>query len=258
MNTAKPALANETPALAPSRMVIPAASRGIGRADWLTSYHSFSFADYYDPARMGFGHLRVINDDTIAGGGGFPQHPHRDMEIVTLVFEGALAHKDSLGNASQIRAGDVQRMSAGTGIRHSEFNASASEPVHLYQIWILPDAKNITPSYEQKAFTPDTLKNKWTLVGSRTGREGSISYHQDIDIYRASLEPEKTIDMQLQPTRIYWLQVVSGAVNIDGQTLQTGDAFALAGEQARLTLSGIKGTELILFDQPVLTPENGV
>lgn len=233
------------------QIYIPAASRGHAHTDWLDSYHSFSFGDYFDPARMGFGNLRVINDDAIAGGGGFPTHPHRDMEIVTLVFDGTLAHRDSLGNSSEIKAGEVQRMTAGTGIRHSEFNASPTQPVHLYQIWILPEARDLAPSYEQKMFSRTDTLNAWKLVGSRDGRMDSVSYHQDLDIYRASLESGKTLDLHVPRTRMLWLQIASGTVSFGTQKLQKGDAFAIAGEALELSLLGRENTELILFDQPV-------
>jgi redox-sensitive bicupin YhaK (pirin superfamily) len=244
------ARASANMAASPSQLFIPGKSRGKTRIDWLTSYHSFSFGDYRDPARMGFGVLRVINDDYIAEGAGFPPHPHRDMEIVTLVFDGALSHKDSLGNAATMKAGDVQRMSAGTGIEHSEFNASADDPIHLFQIWILPEARGLAPSYEQKAFAQDTYTNRWRLVGAKDGREGSVSYHQDVDLYRTFLEPQKKVSWQTKAGRLAWLHVAKGAIEVNGQKMETGDALAAADLDERWEITAQEPSEVILFDQP--------
>jgi quercetin 2,3-dioxygenase len=220
-----------------------------GHADhgWLDTYHSFSFADYYDPSQMGFRALRVINQDRVQPKQGFPTHPHRDMEIVTYVLEGALEHKDSMGNGGVIRPGEVQRMSAGTGITHSEFNHSASEPVHFLQIWIHPDAAGLPPSYEQKAFPADERRGRLCLLASRTGRDGSVSYHTDTDLYATLLAPGQEVAHALRPGRHAWLQVARGAVRLNGHTLAAGDGAAASGEPA-LTIAGGEAAEVLLFD----------
>ena len=196
---------------------------------------------------MGFGPLRVINDDRIAGGGGFPTHPHRDMEIVTYVLAGALEHKDSLGNGSVMRPGDVQRMTAGTGIRHSEFNASKTEPVHLLQVWMLPDADGLTPGYEQTTFPIADRRGRLRLVGSRDGRDGSVTIHRDIDLYASLLVGGESVTHQLAPGRAVWLQVARGAVRFEGQPLKAGDGAAVETAGA-LRLDGLDDAELLLFD----------
>jgi hypothetical protein len=220
-----------------------------GRADfgWLDSRHTFSFGHYYDPRHMGFGPLRVINDDRVAPGGGFPTHPHSDMEIVSYVLEGGLEHKDSLGTGSVIRPGDVQRMSAGTGIRHSEFNASKSEPVHFLQIWILPERPGIEPGYEQKSFAPEEKRNRLRLVGSRDGREGSVRIHQDVDLYATLLDDGASVSHELKPGRIAWVQLAQGEARINGEDLRPGDGVAVE-TPGGLTLAGISGAEILLFD----------
>lgn len=214
---------------------------------WLNTYHTFSFADYYDEAFMGFRVLRVINEDRVRGGQGFGTHGHRDMEIVSYVLDGALEHRDSMGNGSIIRPGDVQRMSAGTGVQHSERNPLPDQPVHFYQIWILPERRGITPSYEQKHFTPEERRGALRLVASHDGREGSVMLHQDVAIYSSVLDGE-SLQHELAPNRYAWLQVARGTVSIDGQRLSAGDGAAIADEKA-MTFSGT-GAEVLLFDLP--------
>ena len=222
--------------------------RGHANFGWLDSHHTFSFGEYHDPRHMGFGPLRVINDDRVAGGGGFPTHPHRDMEIITYVLDGALEHKDSLGTGSVIRPGDVQRMSAGTGIRHSEFNASKTKPVHLLQIWIVPEAQGIAPSYEQKSFATAEKQGRLRLVGARDGRDGAVTIHRDVDLYAAHLGSNDIVRHEVEPGRVAWLQVARGNVRLNGELLLDGDgaSMAMAGT---LELGGIaEGAEVLLFD----------
>jgi redox-sensitive bicupin YhaK (pirin superfamily) len=221
-----------------------AAERGHANFGWLDTHHTFSFANYHDPRHMGFGALRVINDDRVAPGAGFPTHPHADMEIVTYVLEGALAHKDSIGNGAVIRPGEVQRMSAGTGIRHSEFNASREAPVHLLQIWLLPETEGLPPGYEQKAFE---IGDRPTLVASRDGREGSVTIHQDVSLWAAKLQPGKAAGHKLAPGRRAWLQVARGDAVLNGTRLGAGDGAAITDE-TRLELGTDKGGEVLLFD----------
>jgi hypothetical protein len=226
--------------------------RGHFNHGWLDTFHSFSFADYYDPAHMGFRHLRVINEDRVAPGQGFGTHPHRDMEIITYVLEGALEHKDSMGTGSIIRPGDVQRMSAGTGVTHSEFNASDREPVHLLQIWILPERRNIQPSYEQKSIPIDQApvgqhNGSLRLVASPDGRDGSVTVHQDVTLYAAKLPAHGKAEHALAPGRNAWLQVVRGSVSANGHLLQAGDGAAIS-EEARLTLEAASPAEVLVFD----------
>ena len=224
-----------------------AQSRGVANFGWLDSRHTFSFGNYYDPNYMGFADLRVINEDKVAPGQGFGTHGHRDMEIISYVLEGALEHKDSIGTGSVIRPGDVQRMSAGTGIRHSEFNASQTEPVHFLQIWILPEQEGITPSYEQKTFALEEKRGRLRLVGSRDGREGSITIHQNVNFYAASLQNGETVNHSLTDGRVAWLQVVRGAVQLNEQMLTAGDGAAV--EESQLTLQGASDdAEVLLFD----------
>ena len=225
-----------------------AEERGRANFGWLDSRHTFSFGQYFDPAHMGFGPLRVINDDRVAGGEGFPAHPHGDMEIVSYVLDGALEHKDSLGTGSVIRPGDVQRMSAGSGIRHSEFNASKTEPVHFLQIWIVPEKKGLQPGYEQKSFTSEDKRGKLRLVGSRDGRDGSVTIHQDVDLYATVLGEGETVTHTLKVDRKAWVQVARGSATLNGEDLREGDGVAV--EEARaLELTGTdKDTEILLFD----------
>lgn len=221
--------------------------RGHLNHGWLDTYHSFSFADYYDPNFMGYRSLRVINQDVIAPGGGFGTHPHRDMEILTYVLEGSLEHRDSLGNGAVIRPGVVQYMSAGSGIRHSEFNPSATEPTHLYQIWLLPRAKGLEPRYHQHKFDPADRAGKWQLVAAPGGLEGSLPIEQDAQIYLADLPSGGKIDFELAENRHASLQVLRGSVNLNGHTLSTSDAAAMSNE-AQLLLHAPTPCELMLFD----------
>jgi quercetin 2,3-dioxygenase len=220
-----------------------------GHADhgWLDSRFTFSFADYYDPEQVQFRTLRVMNDDHIAGGGGFPTHPHRDMEIVTYVLEGGLAHKDSMGNGSVIRSGDVQYMSAGTGVAHSEFNASEKEPVHMYQIWMFPDKKNYAPTYDQKHFSEPEKRGKLRLVVSPDGRDGSVKIRQDNELYATVLGAGETVKHEIKPDRHAYVQVARGSVKLNGKELETGDGAAISEEKS-LQLTGVKDAEVLLFD----------
>ena len=221
--------------------------RGYADHGWLRSFHTFSFADYYDPAHVGFHSLRVINEDRVAPGEGFPRHPHRDMEIVSYVLEGALEHKDSMGNGSIIRPGEVQRMSAGTGVAHSEYNASQDEPVHFLQIWILPERRGITPGYEQKAFTEDERRGRFRVVASRDGRDGSVTIHQDAAIHAALLDEGTRIEQTLPPGRHAWLHIARGAVTLGDVELEAGDAAAIEDPGA-ITLTAHAPSEVLLFD----------
>ncbi|MEN9708308.1 MAG: hypothetical protein RIQ68_716 [Pseudomonadota bacterium] len=224
--------------------------RGHANHGWLDSFHTFSFADYYDPAQMGFSALRVINEDRVSAGQGFGTHGHRDMEIISYVVEGALEHKDSIGTGSVINAGDVQVMSAGSGIRHSEFNPSASAPVHFLQIWVLPNATNHTPRYDQKTFTPDDKRGRARLVVSGDGRDGSLMIHQDADIYAGLLDDGASLKHELRPDRRGWIQLVRGALDVNGAKLSSGDGLALENERLlTLTASGAN-TEFLIFDLP--------
>ena len=226
-----------------------AAERGHGDHGWLDTWHTFSFSDYYDPRFMGFRVLRVINEDTVAPGGGFPTHGHRDMEIISYVLEGGLEHRDSLGTGSVIRPGDVQRMSAGTGVRHSEFNASRTAPVHFLQIWIEPAAAGIAPGYEQKAFAEADKRGRLRLVASPDGADGSVTIHQDARVYATRLEAGEEVEHKLAPGRHAWVQVTRGALTVGGRRLARGDGAAISGEPA-VTLAGEPGTEALLFDLP--------
>ncbi len=223
-----------------------------GKADfgWLKSRHSFSFGHYHDPAHMGFGPLRVINEDRVAPGGGFPTHPHSDMEILSYVLEGGLEHKDSLGTGSVIQPGDVQRMSAGTGVRHSEYNASKSEPVHFLQIWIIPEKQGIAPGYEQKTFGDGEKRGRLALIGSRDGRDGSVVIHQDVALYASILEPGETVAHEAGANRGVWVQVARGAVKVDGHAVEAGDAVAIEGP-GRVSIEAVEAAEFLLFDLPL-------
>jgi len=223
------------------------AERGQTRIDWLESAHTFSFGDYHDPKHQGFADLRVINDDVVAPGGGFGTHPHRDMEIITYVLSGALEHKDSLGNGSIIRPGDVQRMSAGTGIFHSEFNASSEESVHLLQIWIFPDRKNLPPSYEQKQLINRAQTGAWQLLASPDGRNGTVTIHQDALVSVALLTPGQTLTYALPQGRNAWLQVAQGTLKLGSHTLETGDGVAVRKADP-LLLEAVADSEVLLFD----------
>ena len=221
--------------------------RGVAKRGWLDSRHTFSFGDYQDPDHMGFGTLRVINEDVIQPGKGFGTHGHQDMEIVTYILDGALEHKDSIGNGSVLRPGEVQRMSAGTGIEHSEFNPSPTDPVHLLQIWILPERNGIEPGYEQKSFPDDERRGTLRLVGARDGRHGAVTIHQDVDLYATILEGGAEVAHALAPGRKAWVQVARGAVRLNGQTLAQGDGAAVSDE-GTLTFTGIPDAEVLLFD----------
>ena len=223
--------------------------RGHAQHGWLDSFHSFSFAEYQNPDHMGFGPLRVINEDRVRPGMGFGTHGHRDMEIISYVLEGGLAHKDSMGNGSVIRPGDVQRMSAGTGVRHSEFNASDREPVHFLQIWIEPDQRGIAPSYEEKRFDDASKRGQWRLIASRDGRDGSVLVHQDADVYVARLEPGERLERKLDAKRRAYVHVIRGDVRVNGRTLASGDALKLERE-TQITLDEAREAEVLLFDLP--------
>ncbi len=220
-----------------------------GRADhgWLKSHHTFSFADYYDASRMGFGTLRVINEDRVAPGAGFGTHPHRDMEIISYVIEGALEHRDSMGNGSVIRPGEIQHMRAGTGVTHSEFNHSHTESVHLLQIWILPERRGLEPRYAQRSIDEARREGAWLLLASPSGKDGTLSLGTDVEVLTARLSPSLQLSYAVRPGRATWMQVVRGRVAIAGTQLQAGDAIAVEGEP-RLELEGLERAELLLFD----------
>ena len=230
-------------------LLIKSDDRGNADHGWLRSRHSFSFADYYEPTRMGFGCLRVINEDRVAPGQGFGTHAHRDMEILSYVLSGELAHKDSLGTGSVIRSGDLQRMTAGTGVTHSEFNASQHAPVHFLQIWLLPEHNGLPPGYEQKTFPPGEQRNSFRLIASRDGREQSITVHQDVELYAASVEVNATVTHSVRDGRIAWIQIVAGKLQVDGQQLEAGDGLGIR-TPATLRFTGIEAAELLLFDMP--------
>ena len=220
-----------------------------GRADfgWLDSRHSFSFGQSHDPDHMGFGALRVINDDRVAPGGGFDTHGHKDMEIFSYVLEGALAHRDSLGSGSVIRPGDVQLMSAGTGIRHSEFNASERDPVHFLQVWIVPQMQGMAPSYAEKHFPEDERRNRLKVIVSTDGRDGSLKIHQDAAIHAGILDEDARLTQILKPDRRYWLHVAKGALDVQGHAVEQGDGLAIV-QEGKLTLSARTPSEILLFD----------
>jgi redox-sensitive bicupin YhaK (pirin superfamily) len=220
--------------------------RGVAKMGWLDSRHSFSFGNYYDPKHMHWGSLRVINEDFIAPGAGFPTHPHRDMEIVTWVLSGTLAHKDSTGTEAVIRPGELQRMTAGTGIRHSEYNASGSEQVHMLQIWMMPAHEGLAPGYEQKTVA-SSIDGKIGLVGSQDGREGSITINQDIDLYAARLVAGQMIEIPVRDARLQWVQVARGEIFLNGVALLQGDGAAIANENV-LTLTAKSAAEILVFD----------
>ncbi len=224
-----------------------ASERGVTQLGWLDSRHSFSFDRYYDSEWMGFRTLRVINDDIVEAGQGFGTHPHRDMEIITYVLEGELAHKDSLGSGSSIRPGDVQRMTAGRGILHSEFNNSRTGKVRLLQIWILPEQKNLTPGYEQKTFERSLMNDRLLLLVSHDGRDGSVSIHQDVNLYTSVLNEGKQVSHLLADDRHSWIQVATGEIDVNGAILGHGDGAAISDE-TELTILARKDTEFLLFD----------
>lgn len=233
----------------------PASDRGHANFGWLDSYHSFSFGNYYDPAHMGFRDLRVINEDRVAPGQGFSTHSHRDMEIITFVLEGAVEHKDSLGNVATIKPGEVQRMSAGTGISHSEYNPSRTEGTHFLQIWVIPEKMGLEPSYEQVEFPLEKRLGQLTLIGSRDGRDGSVKIHQDLNLYTAVLEPSNEVSYDVgrdypegtASQRNIWLQVTRGSLLLNGQPVQAGDGVSIQNE-AQLHLTATSNAEFLLFD----------
>jgi quercetin 2,3-dioxygenase len=229
----------------------PQDQRGVAKFNWLDSRHSFSFGNYYDSQQMGFASLRVINEDKVMPGKGFGTHGHQDMEIISYVLTGELEHKDSMGNGSVIRSGDVQRMSAGTGVRHSEFNASDTNLVHFLQIWILPDTTGLEPSYEEKNFSSEIQQGQLTLVGSRDGRDGSITIHQDVNLYLGSLTKNDRLTYQIKDNRGIWLQVAKGEVKLNEQLLQAGDGAAIT-DQTEIAIAGNSSdAEFLLFDLAV-------
>src|SRR5688572_15240977 len=225
----------------------PSEERGRANHGWLDSRHTFSFADYHEPAHMGFRSLRVINEDRVQPAQGFGTHGHRDMEIISYVLEGELAHKDNMGTGSVIRPGDVQRMSAGTGVLHSEMNPSPSQPVHFFQIWLLPAQKGITPGYEQKTFDDTERRGRLRLVGARDGRNGAITVHADAELYAGLLASGESATLDLQPGRHAWVQVARGAVTVNGQPLSEGDGAAVSDEMA-LHVTASKDAEVLVFD----------
>lgn len=230
--------------------VRPSAARGRAEHGWLSSRHTFSFADYYDPAHMGFRALRVLNDDVVQGGRGFGTHGHRDMEIVSYVLEGKLGHRDSMGTGSEIVPGDVQRMTAGTGVLHSEMNPSPDEPVHFLQIWIVPERTGLTPGYEQKTFSDAEKQGKLRLVASRDGREGSVTVHQDVSLHAGLFAPGERATLGLAPGRHAWVHVAKGAARVNGQRLEAGDAAAISDEREVVVEGPEDGApgEVLVFD----------
>jgi quercetin 2,3-dioxygenase len=214
---------------------------------WLNTYHTFSFDQYYDPRYMGFRSLRVINEDFVAPGRGFPMHGHRDMEIITYILEGALQHEDSMGNGSVIRPGDVQRMTAGTGVRHSEKNASTKERVHLLQIWILPNADSLKPGYEQKAFSEAERRGRLRLIASDDGRDDSVKLNQDVSLFAAILDGGEEVERSMDPVRYGWIQVARGAVTVNGERAEQGDGV-IAVAEPNLKIKAEEPAEILLFD----------
>lgn len=227
--------------------------RGHANLGWLDSYHSFSFAQYYDPAHMGYSVLRVINEDVVAAGKGFGMHPHNNMEIITYMLSGEIQHQDSLGNGSVIKAGDVQRMTAGTGIVHSEFNASKTQDAHLLQIWILPAEQGLTPSYEDKHFDAAQKQDRWCLIASQDAREGSLLVHQDMALYATILNQSASLDYALNANPSAYLQVAKGQVRANGELLIAGDALMLDNSQ-NLHIEAVENAEMLLFDLPAHAP----
>ena len=245
------ATALKTHALIPQDALVLRPAEARGRADfgWLDSKHTFSFGQYHDPRWMGFSNLRVINDDRVAGGGGFPMHPHRDAEIFSYVLEGGLAHKDSLGNGSTVTAGGVQYMSAGTGVTHSEFNPSQTEPMHFLQVWLLPERQGAEPRYETLDIAEADKAGKLALFLSRDGRNGSMKTQADADVYAATLDEDQEIAFDLAEGRKGWVQVARGSVKLNGMELRAGDGVA-ALESGRLEMGGGESAEVLVFDLP--------
>jgi hypothetical protein len=224
-----------------------AGERGHAKHGWLDSHHTFSFADYYDPAHMGFRALRVINDDRVEGGQGFGAHPHRDMEIISYVLDGALAHKDSTGTGAVIRPGDVQRMSAGSGVMHSEHNASKTDEVHFLQIWLVPAERGISPGYEQKTFGDADKRGQFRLVASPDGKDGSVTIHTDARVYASLVDAGQSAELALAPGRHAWVQVARGTARVNGTELREGDGLAVSNE-SKLALEGVDNAEVLTFD----------
>lgn len=221
--------------------------RGHFNHGWLETYHTFSFDQYHDPRYMGFRSLRVINEDFVAAGRGFPMHGHRDMEIITYILEGALKHEDSMGNGSVIRPGDVQRMTAGTGVRHSEKNSSGTERVHLLQIWILPNAENLTPGYEQKAFSEEDRRGQWRLIASGDARDGSVHLNQDVSLFASILDAGQELERAMDSKRYGWIQVARGSIAVNGESAEQGDGVVVVGEE-NLKIRAQEPAELLVFD----------
>lgn len=225
----------------------PSNERGHANHGWLDSYHTFSFANYYDPEHMGFRALRVINEDRVAAGRGFGTHPHRDMEIISYVLSGSLAHKDSMGNAATITKGEVQRITAGTGIAHSEFNPSDKDPVHFLQIWILPDTAGLTPSYDEKSFPTEVKQGQWRQMAGRNPADGAVHINQDVDLYATVLTEGETRSFELRPDRYAWVQVAQGKITLNGQAMEAGDGAAVSNETL-LEVKAHSDAEVLLFD----------
>jgi redox-sensitive bicupin YhaK (pirin superfamily) len=221
--------------------------RGLTKIDWLTSYHTFSFGDYYDDQYMSLRSLRVINEDFIAPGQGFGSHPHRDMEIITYVISGELEHKDSMGNGSVIKAGDVQKMSAGRGITHSEFNSSSTEPVHLLQIWIVPGRRGLDPAYQQISLGKNLEKEGLTLIGALPKQKGVIHIHQDVELFRGYLTKGQSLEHPVKPNRVLWLQLITGKLKVGAETLEAGDGVSVEGV-SQISISGLEQAEFLLFN----------
>lgn len=218
--------------------------RGLGRTQWLNSLHTFSFADYYDPQFMGFGNLRVINEDTVQPGFGFGKHPHNNMEIISYVVEGSLEHKDSMGTGSVITPGEIQIMSAGTGVEHSEFNHSKTDLLHFLQIWIIPEKSNLKPSYQQKKI--QQTKNIWILIGSREQQDSAVKINQDVDLFAAFITPNNSLDYELQNNRMAWLQLIKGKITLNNQEILAGDGVAIENE--KIHIKCLEDAELLFFD----------
>ena len=232
----------------------PSQARGHANFGWLDSRHSFSFGQYLDPDHMGFGPLRVINEDRVAPGMGFGEHGHADMEIISVVLDGALEHKDSMGQAAVIRPGDVQRMSAGTGVRHSEYNASKTDPVHFLQIWIIPERDGLDPGYEQKSFPVTERSGKLRLLGSRDGRDGSITIHRDVDLYGSVLAAGESAAMDIRPHRGVWVQMIKGQAKVNDDVVSAGDGVALLREPD-IRITAQEDAEFLLFDMAMRTAD---
>ncbi|MFQ3619139.1 MAG: pirin family protein [Cyanobacteriota bacterium] len=225
----------------------PSQERGHANHGWLDSYHTFSFANYYDPDHMGFRALRVINEDRVAPGRGFGTHPHRDMEIISYVLSGSLAHKDSMGNAATIGAGEVQKITAGTGIAHSEFNPSQTEGAHFLQIWILPEEAGLTPNYEEKVFSAESKQGQWRRIASRTGADGAVQINQDVELYATVLKAGEGRSLELRPGRHAWVQVAQGKISLNGVSMEAGDGAAISDETL-LEVQAVSDAEVLLFD----------